>query len=317
MRNRSLHSILRNSPLPPPTARTPISPRRQSARLAEKAARRVGYESPIERVITTNQYVKSHIDLLADEASPASSTASPVTATAAAEAQGSQGQEDMVLDLTMAYTRDETRDGGTTPGPFEEVRRRMAGLVTRTPTSPSAGHGLGSPAGVRKRKKKDTKRRWVWTIGTQEDDLDDREVGGALAAIRAAARAQAAGVQAAPAPAVVVEPVVQSPMEILTPSIEMSDEADEAEGHDVIMSEPEAEAGADSVDAGGRAVSLTPGDVDVDMFTPTVATTRKNDNKFLKPTPSKFVRQDSEGLFNAETGSRRDTPIPAELVPTE
>ncbi|KAK7733334.1 hypothetical protein SLS53_008231 [Cytospora paraplurivora] len=329
MRNRSLHSILRNSPLPPPTAKTPISPRRQSARLAEKAARRVGYESPIERVITTNQYVKSHIDLLADEASPASSTASPVTTTPA-EAQGAQGQEDMVLDLTMAYTGDETRDGGTTPGPFEEMRRRMAGLVTRTPTSPSSGPGLSSPAGVRKRKKKDTKRRWVWTIGTQEDDLDDREVGGALAAIRAAARAQAADVQAPAAtsapeghvvaaapPTVVVEPAVQSPMEILTPSIEMSDEADEAEGHDVIMSESEAEARTESVNAGGRPVSLTPGDVDVDMFTPTVATMRENDNRYLEPTPSRSLRQDSEGLFDAETGSRRDTPIPAELVPAE
>ncbi|ROW17076.1 hypothetical protein VPNG_01297 [Cytospora leucostoma] len=317
MRNRSLHSILRNSPLPPPTAKTPISPRRQSARLAEKAARRVGYESPIERVITTNQYVKSHIDLLADEASPASSTASPVTATAA-EAQGTHGQEDMVLDLTMAYTGDETRDGGTTPGPFEEMRRRMAGLVTRTPTSPGSGPGLSSPAGVRKRKKKDTKRRWVWTIGTQEDDLDDREVGGALAAIRAAARAQAADVQAPAAapPTVVVEPAVQSPMEILTPSVEVCEEADEAEGHDVIMSESEAEAETESVNAGGRPVSLTPEDVDVDMFTPTVAT-HKNDNKFLEPTPSRSFRQDSEGLFNSETGSRRDTPIPAELVPAE
>ncbi|ROV95082.1 hypothetical protein VSDG_05810 [Cytospora chrysosperma] len=352
VRNRSLHSILRNSPLPPPSARTPVSPRRQSLRLAEKAARRVGYESPIERVITTNQYVRSHIDLLAEEdASPASSTASPATATAAeaqerAQAQGPQddGGGAAVLDVAMAYTGDETRDGGATPGPFEEMRRRMAGLATRTPTSPG-GSGGGSPAGVRKRKRRDggggSKRRWVWTIGTQDDDLDDREVGGALAAIRAAARAQgdaqACGTPAtapasapAPAPAATVATTATtpagdaapsavrhaveapSPMEVLTPSIEVSDEVDaEAEGagagqEDVVMCGSEA----------GEPVGLRPGDVDVDvdvdvdMVTPTV--TRKGHQCYLGP-----ARQESEGLFNSETGTRRDTPIPADLVPAE
>ncbi|ROV89221.1 hypothetical protein VMCG_09902 [Cytospora schulzeri] len=300
VRNRSLHSILRNSPLPPPTARTPISPRRQSVRLAEKAARRVGYESPIERVITTNQYVRSHIDLLVEEASPASSSASPAVATAA-EAQGlGQGPDDnnMVLDLTMAYTGDETRDGGTTPGPFEEMRRRMAGLVTRTPTSPNssgAGAGLSSPAGVRKRKKKDNKRRWVWTIGTQDDDLDDKEP------YAAASTTPIEPPPPQPPTVQVVEAGEQqsSPMEVLTPSIES--EYDEES--------------SSSVDERGRTVSLTPGDFDVDMITPTL--TRKN--HYLEPmAPSGAVgRQDSEGLFNAETGTRRDTPIPADLVPAE
>ncbi|KAK7723854.1 hypothetical protein SLS64_000185 [Diaporthe eres] len=332
VRNRSLHSILRNSPLPPPTAKTPISPRRQSLRLAEKAARRVGYGSPIEQEITTNEYVRSHIDLLADEVSPRSATSpsgiiTPGTAAAAASAAGvSSPMDQMVLDTTMAYTGDETRDGGQTPGPFEEMRRRMAGLVTRTPTSPTVPSTSSPSGGIRKRRKtRETKRRWVWTIGTQEDDADDREVGGAIAAIRAAARAQAqaegqsrttesdaagtsATAAAMPPPPVVVEPVVPSPMEIPTPSIETFDEAAH---EDVVMSESDAEAEAEAeteaeaAEGGGGALAVST-DMEVDLVTPTVA--RRN-NAHLRS-----VRQDSEGLFNSETGSRRDTPIPADLI---
>lgn len=323
VRNRSLHSILRNSPLPPPTAKTPISPRRQSLRLAEKAARRVGYGSPIEQEITTNEYVRSHIDLLAEEVSPRSATspsASTAAAAAAAAAAGSSNDQ-MVLDMAMAYTGDETRDGGQTPGPFEEMRRRMAGLVTRTPTSPTvpASGGCSSPAGIRKRRsKRETKRRWVWTIGTQEDDADDREVGGAIAAMRAAARAQAeaeakpqpppetttgAAAAAADAPAVVPEPMAQSPMEIPTPSIETSDEA----AQDVVMSESEAEAEGEERDDANAYTLAVSTEMEVDVATPTVP--RKNINAHLRS-----VRQDSEGLFNSETGSRRDSPIPAHLI---
>lgn len=56
----------------------------------------------------------------------------------------------------MKYTGDETRDGGQTPGPFEEMRRRMAESGLETPAS-------------RKRKRKDKKRKWRWTIGDGED----------------------------------------------------------------------------------------------------------------------------------------------------
>lgn len=329
VRNRSLHSILRNSPLPPPTARTPISPRRQSLRLAEKAARRVGYGSPIEQEIVNNEYVTSHIDLLADEVSPRS--ASSPSATTPGGAGMSSPNDQMVLDSTMAYTGDETRDGGQTPGPFEEMRRRMAGLAARTPTSPTVPASTSSsPSGIRKRRKttsRETKRRWVWTIGTQEDDADDREVGGAIAAIRAAARAQAqaeaegkgqsqttpgstdgraaADEAAAPAPLpVVLEPVAKSPMEIPTPSIETSDEA---AAEDVVMSESEADAEAEPTagGSGARGLAVTT-DMDVDLVTPTVA---RRSNAHLRS-----LRQDSEGLFNSETGSRRDTPIPADLI---
>ncbi|KAI3392358.1 hypothetical protein diail_5838 [Diaporthe ilicicola] len=304
VRNRSLHSILRNSPLPPPTAKTPISPRRQSLRLAEKAARRVGYGSPIEQEITTNEYVRSHIELLAEEVSPRSASSPLATSTTPNE----------VLDLAMACTGEEmTRDGGQTPGPFEEMRRRMAGLVTRTPTSPALPAASSSgPAGVRKRKRKETKRRWVWTIGTADDDADDREVGGAIAAMRAAAAAQAQ-IDGQPQPpsdtttstggaaAAVGVPAAPLPMEIPTPSVETFDEA----AQDVVMSESEADAEVESEgDDNTRAVDV---DMEVDLATPTVA--RRNHNAHLRS-----VRQDSEGLFNSETGSRRDTPIPADLI---
>lgn len=305
VRNRSLHSILRNSPLPPPTAKTPISPRRQSARLADKASRRVCYESPIEHVITNDQYVRSHIDLLLDHPSPLS--ASPISPSTA-------------IDETM-------RDGGMTPGPFEEMRRRMAGLgttrtTTTTTTTTPASPVAGSPTGIRKRRRKERSRRWVWTIGTQEGDEDEAEVGGAIAALRAAARTQQTGAAAggaspvtpmgtkpSPLPLVMVEPMMESPMEIVTPSIETFDEAGEA-APDVLMyeSEPDAETSGLVPDQ-RRALSLTPGDMDYEMVTPTVA-----GNSHLQPFFARSIRQDSEGMFNPETGSRRDTPVPADLV---
>lgn len=346
VRNRSLHSILRNSPLPPPTAKTPTSPRRQSLRLAEKAARRVGYESPIERVITTNQYVRSHVDLLlADDQQLSPSSMSPTST---------------IDDIVMTSNEtSEMRDGGQTPGPFEEMRRRMAGLVARTPTSPSC---TASPAGIRKRRRKDRGRRWVWTIGNQEDDDedDDREVGGAIAATRAAAsRAQRASslpngssaqTTSPPPPLLRVETTTPSPMEILTPSIEAFDEAESSatagnSADDVVMSESEAETETDvetpsnheqngmkmAVQSGGKknnlgllmmtGVSSNNMDVDMDtMITPTVARRpgkQQLNVNFLDPARvSRSVTQESDGLFDSETGSRRDTPIPADLVPT-
>lgn len=281
VRNRALHSILRNSPLPPASARTPISPRRQSQRLAEKAARRVGYESPIERVIVTNQYVRSHIDLLlADDGS------SPLSAV-----QPSPDPTDPILGLTG----DDTRDGGMTPGPFEEMRRRMAGLVTRTPTSPVAG---SSPAGVRKRRKKESRRRWVWTIGTLEEGEEgvQGEGSGAIAAMCQAPRAVGPSV------------AVESPMDIATPSVEAIEDGDS----DVVMSDSDAQASYVVGAVERRAVSLPLGDMDLDLVTPTIAS--KN---HLEPMLLRSMRQDSEGLFNPETGSRRDTPVPADLVAAE
>lgn len=153
---RTLHSILRNSPLPPITARSPDTPRRRSARLQEKALRRVAYNSPLEETITTQTYVRTHVDLLTDDPSPFS----PYNAAEDPE---------KVLDQTMAYTGNETRDGGQTPGPFEEMRRRMAGLNASSPISPTGGGGIRKKTN---RKWKEKKRQWVWTIGTDPDDED-------------------------------------------------------------------------------------------------------------------------------------------------
>lgn len=146
---RSLRSILRNSPLPPSPHSTAAMPAtRMSMRLATRAAKRVGYLDPLTQTITTNKYVKSHIDLLSEEESPCAATLE---------------EKSESLDVTMAYTGDETRDGGQTPGPFEEMRRRMAGLG-----------GEPETPGTRKRKRKDNKRNWVWTIdaGDESDESD-------------------------------------------------------------------------------------------------------------------------------------------------
>ncbi|KAG0646251.1 hypothetical protein D0Z07_8277 [Hyphodiscus hymeniophilus] len=145
---RALHSILRNSPLPPRSVPTPLTPSRVSMRLANRASKKVGYNDPLTQTITTNKYVKSHIDLLSED--------SPFSA----EEVDKEKLE--TLDVTMAYIGDETRDGGQTPGPFEEMRRRMADSDLETP-------------GSRKRKRKEKKRKWEWTITTPEDEqgVDD------------------------------------------------------------------------------------------------------------------------------------------------
>ncbi|KAI1364972.1 hypothetical protein F5Y08DRAFT_305511 [Xylaria arbuscula] len=163
--NRSLHSILRNSPLQPFTAKSPNSTRRKSVRLQERVSRRVGYESPLTKIITTEKYTKSHIDLLVEDASPY--TPSPMPE-----------DSDRVIDLAMAYSGEETKDGGQTPGPFEEMRRRMTSLATETHVrSPRPGSD-----GVHKRKRKQKQRKWVWTIGKEGEEESD---GAAIAALRA------------------------------------------------------------------------------------------------------------------------------------
>ncbi|ORY63987.1 uncharacterized protein BCR38DRAFT_343012 [Pseudomassariella vexata] len=269
---RTLHSILRNSPLPPSSAKSPVSPRRQSLRLQEKAARRVGYESPLEQTITTEKYTKSHIDLLVEEASPWS--ASPIVE-----------DSDMMLDLTMAYTGDETRDGGQTPGPFEEMRRRMAGLGTETLVSSPR------PGGIRKHKKKEKKRRWVWTIG-QDGEEDE---GGAIAAIRAAADAST------PKLSMSMKATTLEPMTAVQISVEHADSESKNTRMDVDVDMSD----TSSVFTTSRAT--TPFSVDLDHAkTPTAM--------FANSVLAKVERLGSVDLFNSETGSRRDTPIPPDLL---
>ncbi|PTB67473.1 hypothetical protein BBK36DRAFT_1158309 [Trichoderma citrinoviride] len=177
----SLHSILRNSPLPPRTA-IPASPRRQSLRLQEKAAKRVGYNNPLTQTIITNKYTKSHIDLLVEEASPASPSFSPIGG-------------DRAINLKQAFSPNEIENGGQTPGPFEDMRRKLAALSgggAGTPP-PSSSLSPSETGGIRKRKRKEKKRQWVWTIGVaDEEEEDDERVGGAIAASRAEAASASA-----------------------------------------------------------------------------------------------------------------------------
>ncbi|KAI0376162.1 hypothetical protein F5Y04DRAFT_216788 [Hypomontagnella monticulosa] len=280
-RDKSLHSILRNSPLPPSSARSPVSPMRQSRRLQEKAARHVGYMSPLTQTIATETYIKSHVDLLADDASPY--TPSPVAE-----------DSDMALDLAMAYTGEETRDGGETPGPFEEMRRRMTSLGTETPIlSPR-------PEGVRKRKKKEKRRKWVWTIGQDEDENES----GAIAALKAAGETST---PKGPAPTSV--PTLIIPTKATLPKAKMQavvQTSSESIGSESDMTTDRAD--VEMSDASSRLSSraTTPRSVDVDMKTPTVTA----------PTvaPLKTDGLGSADLIDPETGSRRDTPIPSDLV---
>ncbi|RYP64394.1 hypothetical protein DL771_008788 [Monosporascus sp. 5C6A] len=290
--NRSLHSILRNSPLPPASAKSPISPRRQSRRLQEKAARRVGYESPLTQTIITEKYTRSHIDLLVEEASP-------YTPSPAAE------DSEMILDLAMAYSGNETRDGGQTPGPFEEMRRRMTGLATETPVALSPR----PDAGVRKRSssKKEKKRRWVWTIGNQDGEECES---GAMRGTSEAAGSEAStpGVSVPMlvtprAPAPVRAGATPEPLTAVQVSIEHAaaeSESDAADnGRDVEMS------GTESIDS-SRAT--TPYGMELDVKTPTAATA------LLGRNAAKRDRLGSMDLINPETGRRRDTPIPPDLI---
>jgi hypothetical protein len=113
-------------------------------RLANRANKKVGYNDPLTQTITTNKYVKSHIDLLSEDFPFCS-------------AEEAEKEELETLDVAMAYTGDRMRDGCQTPGPFEEMRRRMAESDLETP-------------GSRKRKRKEKKRKWEWTITSSEDE---------------------------------------------------------------------------------------------------------------------------------------------------
>ncbi|KAI5918761.1 hypothetical protein F4810DRAFT_703980 [Camillea tinctor] len=279
--DRALHSILRNSPLPPSSSKSPISPRRQSLRLQEKAARRVGYESPLTQTITTEKYTKSHIELLAEDASPY--TPSPIA----------EEDPDMALDRAMAAYpptiaeegETATRDGGQTPGPFEEMRRRMAGLRAGTPIlSPR-------PEGVRKRKRKEKKRKWVWTIGQE----DDEEESGAMAAIRAATEVSTPKPTSAPRVA-----TPEPPTAVQVSSAEPP-EAGAAEKMDVEMG------GAD----GGGVLPSVHFAMDLDQRTPTVAAAPD-----IIP-QRQAGRLGSVDRAETEEEKRRDTPIPPDLTSQE
>ncbi|KAI0451506.1 hypothetical protein F5B21DRAFT_507141 [Xylaria acuta] len=281
-RNRSLHSILRNSPLQSSNTISPISPRRQSARRQKKAARRVGYESPLTRTITTEKYIKSHIDLLAEEASPYSSI-----------------PEDSDIDLVMAYSGDEIQDGGRTPGPFEEMRRQMTSLATETPIL------TPRPDGIRKRKTKEKKRRWVWTIGKEDEESES----GAMEALRAAA-GEPSTPKATTAPSELIQRNKANTAEPMT-AIETSGERDESES-DTLVETDQDDMDLDMSETSSFRSSraATPYSVDLDPSTPTA-----NQNQAsTESTPATREHLTPEEITDSETGSRRDTPIPPDLV---
>ncbi|OAA71197.1 hypothetical protein ISF_01748 [Cordyceps fumosorosea ARSEF 2679] len=179
---KALRSILRNSPLPSRrTCSSSSSPRRLTpppmVRIQapeRRPAKRVCYHSPIEQEITTNLYTKSHIDLLVEEAtSPCSPQRLPV-------------------DLSRVFSANEIRDGGQTPGGSgssgnEDNARTRTGGVKRTAS------------------RSEKKRRWVWTIGREEDAEEGEEhLGGAVVAAARAAAAAAAATGAVEAPPVLL-----------------------------------------------------------------------------------------------------------------
>ncbi|CEJ81571.1 hypothetical protein VHEMI01693 [[Torrubiella] hemipterigena] len=240
VRSHSLRSILRNSPLPPRSALTPMSPGRRSQRLLERAARRVGYNSPIEQEITTNKYTRSHIDLLLEEASP--SPLSPFS-------------QPMAVDIARAFTGHEIEDGGQTPGPMEDAARRLSKLTAASPIN----------GGIRKKRRREKKRHWAWTIGKDCEEGEDEEVGGAIAALRAQAAAAAAASAAGTCHA---SSASATTMQTPDPSVTSGDSSSESE--DVDMSDGDSVASSSTtVESGPGTRYLTPGDAEMDMKTPT------------------------------------------------
>jgi hypothetical protein len=142
---RSLHSVLRNSPF--------AGPNEMPARMWEsRPTKHVSFREPLTEVITNDKFTVSHMDVLESD--------------------------DDTSSISSAEDYN-TRDGGSTPGPWEDVHRRMACLAPSTPTVASGG--------PRKRKRKEKLRRWVWTIGVEgEEEEDESKQAGAIAALRAA-----------------------------------------------------------------------------------------------------------------------------------
>ncbi|KAM4059946.1 protein related to glucan 1, 4-alpha-glucosidase [Hirsutella rhossiliensis] len=269
---RSLHSILRNSPLPPRTAIPPPSPRRQSLRLQEKAAKKVGYNSPLTQDIVTNRYTKSHIELLGDDASPGSPY--------------SPAEPNKDTNIPLAFTVNEIQDGGQTPSPFGGVRRTLAAAGTEALSS-------AGPNGIRKRKRTDKRRQWVWTIG--QDDEDD-----AADDATTARPAEVDGASLGCAQAYAVDIPGFRYLETPTPSVESASSA--AESVDVSMSD------ACSVDSSEDDLSEVdaPNEPELDLETPVAPsqsgnrTGRQRDRQRDTPIP--------------ELCGKRDTPVPPELM---
>ncbi|KAH7321128.1 hypothetical protein B0I35DRAFT_408122 [Stachybotrys elegans] len=238
---RALHSILRNSPL---SHKSAPSPRRLSVRIQEKAPKKVGYNTPLTQEITNNKYIKSHIDLLVEEASPHSP---PLCAMEA----------DATVDIASAFQPNEIQDGGQTPGPFEDVQRRLAECGPGGQLSPS------NPNGIRKRRHREKKRRWVWTIGQEEEEDENQEVGGAVAAIRAEAARTKMRSESSSDAEITTPTASVPPLTFLSTPESCADSTDSGtESVDTDMSD------AGSSHASDDSVPC-PADMDIDLKTPT------------------------------------------------
>jgi hypothetical protein len=270
---RSLHSILRNSPLPPVSS----SPRRQSLRLQERAAKRVEYNNPLTQDIINNKYIRSHIDLLVEDASPLSPPSARFEATA------------------IAFR---PSPSVTSAASFEPSQRR----------SSASGASPAAPAGIRKRPRKDKKRRWVWTIGRDaeddDDELDDSELSGAMFATKAEAlREQSSRESSAEAKTPTLEGGQPSYLSTPTPSVESIDTPEFSSD----FSDTEMSDSASSLDSDDSAPCLADFDmdmdVDVDAKTP-IATKQLgglNTNLFFGAMRDSPI---------PELGSNRNTPVP-------
>ncbi|KAK8086896.1 glucan 1 4-alpha-glucosidase [Apiospora phragmitis] len=159
---------------------------------------------------------------------------------------------------------------------------------------PDSGQGppisSPGPSGIKKRKRKEKKRRWVWTIGQEEEGGEEGE---AMAAVRAAG---------ATTPKIAL-PVKRhrlfEPLTAVKVSVKASESENDAARPDVEMSD------VSSISSVSRAT--TPHSIDLDLKTPTVPAAASSN-------VTKDNRLGPMDLINPETGSRRDTPIPPDLV---
>jgi hypothetical protein len=246
----------------------------------------VCYNNPLTQEIVTNKYTKSHIDLLVEEASPHSPPCVPP-------------QPQSAIDLALAFTPNEIQDGGQTPGPFEDMRRRMTGLAASgTPLSPSG------PKGISKRKKKEKKRRWVWTIG-QEDDGDDENIGGSIAALRAEA-AKAKDVEEIKTPVTAIKAPLITFLTAPTPNTDNFESLNGIlkENNDVEMSDTSS---CLTVPEGPQHMT---GEMDLDIKTPIARQDEESQVILMLP-------ENTLSRLGSSPGLKRDSPVPPDMLRTD
>lgn len=184
----------------------------------------------------------------------------------------------------------------------------MAGLHSSTPggSSPSTASPSG-PTGIKKRRKKEKRRQWRWTIGQENEEGDDN-ISGAEAAVRAAMRAKSEDDMPTPL-AINRSATYQQCPDVPTPTIESADSADDS--CDVVMSDAEDSSRATSVDVeclaldDGEREGSTP--VGPKAPYPAAFGNGKGDT----PIPELALKGDTP---IPELAAKRDTPVPPEYA---